>query len=39
MPAIAKKLDAQDISAVASYIEGLHAADAAGAAAPAATAQ
>ncbi len=28
MPAIAKKLDAKDISAVASYVEGLHAADA-----------
>jgi cytochrome c553 len=37
MPSIAKKLDAQDIAAVSSYIEGLHAAggeDAAPAAAP-----
>jgi cytochrome c553 len=38
MPAIAQKLDAHDIAAVASYIEGLHAAtpgaDAASAAAP-----
>ena len=39
MPAIAKKLDAHDIAAVASYIEGLHAADADSTAAPAATAQ
>jgi cytochrome c553 len=35
MPAIAKKLDAHDIAAVASYIEGLHTADG-GAATPAA---
>ena len=27
MPAIAKKLDADDIAALASYIEGLHSAD------------
>lgn len=39
MPAIARQLDAQDISAVASYIEGLHAADTGSTAAPAATAQ
>ncbi|WP_267224800.1 c-type cytochrome [Dyella silvae] len=30
MPGIAKKLDEKDIAAVASYIEGLHAADSAG---------
>ena len=33
MPAIAKKLDAKDITALASYIEGLHAADSGSAAA------
>jgi cytochrome c553 len=31
MPGIAKKLDAKDIAALASYVEGLHAADGAGA--------
>jgi cytochrome c553 len=36
MPAIARKLDAHDIAAVASYIEGLHAADGGAAAVPAA---
>ena len=35
MPAIAKKLDAKDITALASYIEGLHAADSGDAAAAA----
>jgi cytochrome c553 len=30
MPGIAKKLDEKDITAVASYIEGLHAAEGAG---------
>ena len=34
MPAIAKKLDDADIAALASYIEGLHSADAAPAATP-----
>ena len=34
MPAIAKKLSADDISALASYIEGLHSADAQPAATP-----
>jgi cytochrome c553 len=34
MPAIAKKLDADDISALASYIEGLHSADTQPAATP-----
>jgi cytochrome c553 len=34
MPMIAKKLDAKDISALASYIEGLHSADAKPAATP-----
>ncbi len=36
MPAIARKLDAKDITALASYIEGLHAADSGDAAATAA---
>ncbi len=31
MPAIAKKLDAKDMAALASYVEGLHAAESAGA--------
>ena len=31
MPAIAKKLDAKDMAALASYVEGLHAAEAGGA--------
>lgn len=30
MPGIAKKLDEKDIAAVASYVEGLHAAEGAG---------
>lgn len=34
MPAIAKKLDADDIAALSSYIEGLHSADAQPAATP-----